>query len=385
MKENAVLAAIGFHPGHLNMPVRRALEQPEAHVTAWRAEKLGGGAGNPVSLGLFRFTGTAETTSGSLDWSLVLKAIQSPARQGFSGMGEGQDHRHWNYWQREYHVFKSGFLLRLPAGISAPRCFALQKRAVDVIWLWMEHVQDAAAARWSVDRYQQAARQLGKMQGNFAAGRLPRYTWLSQNFYRQWLRLFTDYLPGAPEIYGQAPIWSQPQVRMRYDSSGSDAFERLLTGHPRFLAVLEQLPKTICHNDTYPTNFMTCAGPDGSLRLLLLDWALVGVGPLGSDLGQLALGAFLDSGSDLDAWIPDLLLDAYLQGVADSGFKVAHRQVRFAFAACAAFRAGLFQLYLLNDSLQKGQLPGDAEIPPCAACFETRMAEIAWELLPSLE
>ena len=95
---------------------------------------------------------------------------------------------------------------------------------------------------------------------------------------------------------------------------------------------------------------MTCSRPGGARELVLLDWALLGTGPLGSDLDQLALGAFLNTGEDMQRWIPAELLEAYLLGIADSGYQATREQVMLAFTAAAALRAGLFQLYLFNES-----------------------------------
>ena len=89
--------------------VRRVLQSATAEVLDWQVHRLGGGFGNPVSLGLYRFAGKGQDRGETVPWSLVLKIAQSPANVGASDMGEGEDQSHWNYWKREMYVYHSTF------------------------------------------------------------------------------------------------------------------------------------------------------------------------------------------------------------------------------------------------------------------------------------
>lgn len=88
--------------------------------------------------------------------------------------------------------------------------------------------------------------------------------------------------------------WQHPRVLQRYPTPDDNPFRRLLLEHERFLTALDQMPHTLCHGDAFPTNFMSRHMADGQEQTIALDWALMGVEPLGHDLGQLVLGAHLN-------------------------------------------------------------------------------------------
>ena len=89
---------------------RLAAGRDALQIRDWRVDPLGGGLGNPVSVGLYRFAGEGEADGELIAWSAVLKILQSPANAGWVNMGEGDDPSHWNYWQREPLIYQSGLL-----------------------------------------------------------------------------------------------------------------------------------------------------------------------------------------------------------------------------------------------------------------------------------
>jgi len=60
-------------------PVRYALHSDTLEVLDWQSRQLGGGFGNPVSLGLYCITGAAQERGETVPWSLVLKMAQGGA------------------------------------------------------------------------------------------------------------------------------------------------------------------------------------------------------------------------------------------------------------------------------------------------------------------
>ena len=54
--------------------------------------------------------------------------------------------------------------------------------------------------------------------------------------------------------------------------------------------VMEDLPRTVCHLDVGPNNVIRDAGGD----IVFLDWAFVGDGALGEDIGNLVLDSVYD-------------------------------------------------------------------------------------------
>ena len=120
---NAALLTQQMDRDELEIIARKSSASESLILKNWRVTQLGGGAGNPVSVGLFRVEGDGLDGDRSVNWSVILKVIQSPANVGWENMGEGSDQTHWNYWKRELFIYQSDLLSTLPAGpqISAKK------------------------------------------------------------------------------------------------------------------------------------------------------------------------------------------------------------------------------------------------------------------------
>jgi hypothetical protein len=160
----------------------------------------------------------------------------------------------------------------------------------------------------------------------------------------------------------------------------------MLIDNERFLARLDTLPKTISHGDTYPTNFMSRHSSANQEQTVALDWALMGIAPLGDDLGQFVYGAQMILKALNPEEVGNALFEGYLDGLRDSGCRVDPELVRFGYKASAALRVGLFQLYLLNEEFEQGKTgdEGIATEPASPNCFEVAMAKDAFELLDAI-
>lgn len=358
--------------------VRQVLRRDGVHLLDWQVSQLGGGAGNPVSMGLYRFAGSGLDRDERVLWSVILKIIQSPANVGWKNMGEGDDPTHWNYWKRELLVYSSDLLATLPAGVAAPRCYHSAELPGDIAWLWLEDIGDASEGVWSLDRYALAARHLGRLNGVYLSSRpLPDFPWLSRQRTRQWLVM---------DPFWQTLPWDHPRLLRRYPRPEANAFRRLLFENDRFLVMLDLLPKTLCHGDTYPTNFKTRRLDGVQEQTVALDWALVGVETIGDDLGQLVYGVQMSLPEARPADIDNALFESYLAGLQDSGCRPDPRLVRFGYVTSAAVRVGLFQLVLLREELKQGDADAvtDGEQAAVADPFEVTMANEAYELLQAI-
>ena len=205
INEAFILQSIGLPA--LTEIARQSAGAAEFELLDWRIDQIGGGLGNPVSVGLYRVQGDGRTGDESVRWSTILKVIQSPANVGQINMGEGDDPTHWNYWKRELFVYRSGFLGTLPAGLVGPRCYATQELPGNVACLWLEEVTDAYGDVWPLERYMLAARHLGRLNGLYVPSRpLPDYPWLCRRRLRQWNDLFPNW---------RTIPWDHPRVSAR--------------------------------------------------------------------------------------------------------------------------------------------------------------------------
>lgn len=377
INENFVLQSVGLPA--LNDIARQAAGATEFELLDWRVDQIGGGLGNPVSVGLYRVTGHGRTVGQGhaggepVPWSAILKVIQSPVNAGWSNMGEGDNQTHWNYWKRELFVYRSGLLDTLPDGLAAPRCYGTQELPGDVACLWLEEITDAYGDVWPLERYALAARHLGRLNGLYADPQpLPDYPWLGQRRLRQWHDMFSDW---------HTIPWAHPKVAARYPASEIANLRRMLLEADDFIDRLDRLPPTICHGDSYPTNFKT-RGAAGDEQTVALDWALAQVGPVGFDLGGFAFGAYLNLTDRSLPEVDSALFEAYMAGLRDSGCRVGEGQVRFGYAASAVLIITLFTLAMLDLQLQSDTAAEiDATKPNDGRpCFEAAMADIAVEL-----
>lgn len=353
---------------------RKALHRQNFRIQGWRARKIAGGAGNPVTLGTYRFEGVGCARNEWLDWSILLKIIQSPANLGYDDDGDGANQAHWNYWKRELLAYQSGWFESLPEGLRAPECYDVEETNGHIGGIWLEDVKDSFSDNWPLHRYAIAARHLGRLNGIYLGRReLPSFPWLSKKRIRQWLRI----------IPWREFQWDHPLVWQQYPNSGTDCFRSMLQENELFLTKLEQIPKTICQGDTYPTNFVSRHLPHSQEQTVAMNWSQVGIEPIGDDLGQLVYGTYKNLRGYKLKDISDTLFTSYIHGLQDSNCQVDTHMVRFGYVTSAAFRIGLSRLVHLEDKLKRD---GDYQIHTdkqswITQPFESFMASEAYRLL----
>jgi len=178
---------------------------------------------------------------------------------------EGAQHpRHWAYWRREPLAYRSNLLPQGP-GLAAPRCYAVTEDAI-----YLEDVQGPPESPTL------AAQRLGAWHAAPLPGSIP--AWVAGHQLAQ--RVATKDL----------------------DWAGIDVDERLRAYWDRrdeLLARLEQMPFVLSHGDFHIGHLKATA----SGVTTVIDWATLGMSPLGADLAHLALSTQRD------------LIDDYLQGL----------------------------------------------------------------------
>ena len=353
--------------------VRSMLSNELVEIVSWHIDQIGGGIGNPVSVGIYRVQGVASDQFSTTPWSVILKVIQSPENVGEMDMGGGEDPTHWNYWKREPLVYQSGILDQLPQGLAAPACYAAEELPGKMAHLWLEEIRDLYNGAWSLPRYSLGARHLGRLNGMYSTrSNYAEYPWLGKGTNRQWLQAV---LSGEMQ-------WDHPLVLRRYPEPDTNPFIQLVLHSERFLGRLDSLPQTLSHGDTYPTNFMSRIDREGKEQTVALDWALLGLQPLGDDLGQYGFGAINNLKSASQAEIVNTLFEANVQGLRDEGCNLNVESVRYSFVVSGALRVGLFQLFLMELEIEQG---GDKTVPETPSNnpdpFEVVMAREAFRLL----
>lgn len=208
------------------------------------------------------------------DQAVVVKRLAAPEP---GDPPELSDPRHLAYWRREADVLSTGIVGATP-GLCGPSAAVEEDPAG--ITITREWVEDAATTGLFV------AMALGR----FAGCDLPRPRFLTHDQLR-------CRLARAERRSGGWPTLERTTV--------ADLAESLWARRDAMLGRLDLLPQVPQHGDPTMANVPGRRGDDA----VAIDWATVGIGPLGGDLGLLAVGAREEV---------EPLVDAYLMGLPTS-------------------------------------------------------------------
>ncbi|HEV8655483.1 MAG TPA: hypothetical protein VGR85_08245 [Candidatus Limnocylindria bacterium] len=298
-----------------------ALGRPVDAVVDWTVEPLGYTVFNPVSQGIYRVKGTARSDASSLPWSAVLKICRAPTSDELAHATNDRRQVLLDTlrWDREGEAYASGLLEGLPRGLAAPRCYGVERRD-GTLWIWLEHVADDAA-QWDVARYALAARHLGRLGGEYLAGReLPTDAWLSRGWVRAWSAYFSRTMPA---ILDDDAIWARPTVALLFDPTARDDLRALWRDRERWWRALDRLPLTLSHLDAFRANLMSRT-VDDEVETVALDWAFVGIAPLAADVATLVVASLFYHGDELDpAELTAASLEATAAGLRDAGHRIS--------------------------------------------------------------
>jgi hypothetical protein len=169
---------------------------------------------------------------------------------------------------------------------------------------------------------------------------VPDAPWLARGWLRSWI---ANVGPRSAKMVQDPATWEIPLVKRAFLRSIADRVLLLWERAPRLLDALDSLPATLCHQDAWRTNFIASRDARGRECTVLLDWAVVGLGPIGLDLGIFLTGNHFWLHAD-PAEIAEFdreTFAAYLEGIAASGCRIERRTARFAYVAAAALWGGL--------------------------------------------
>jgi hypothetical protein len=280
------------------------------------------------------------TRERRVPWSAVLKVL--------GRSGNDDDERGWDYWRREALAYRSGLLAQLPGGLAAPRLLHASEGVGGRQELWLEAVEEEIGPRWPLSRYGLVARHLGQFNGAYLAGRpLPTRRWLARGWLRSWVEAARDSVAALPAAL------EHPLVARVYPPDVAGSIARLWREREQWLIALDRLPHTLCHQDGFRRNLVARDRPGGEAETVALDWAFVGISPLGSELAALvqASVAFLEVAPADAGALEELCVDRYLTGLTDAGWAGDPALVRLGYALSSLLRYPLGCVRLLLPAL----------------------------------
>lgn len=306
--------------------VRKALERPGATITEWSHQVVKGEWQWPSRL-VCRFFGKARSggPGEELSWSIFLKIPNSTDTH--------HDEIHREPFQREPLLFQHGVLTGLPGGIEAPRCLAVVEQPDDEPWMWLEHAKGVPSLQWPLERFPVCARHFGRMQGAIMNGHgLPRHQWLDTS---AWLpRAHKAAIETARKNFQS--LDDNPLTRELRASPIGRRVESLIAESELFLRALQVVPKSLCHGDFNYLNLFAWDPPGQETRTVVIDWQYAGIRPIGGDIsGFIADSSIVPvrrAAAEPEQFVP-LMLEAYVAGLAEGGWRGDGRVVRFAVLA----------------------------------------------------
>lgn len=207
------------------------------------------------------------------DQPVVIKRLSRPSA---NDPAELSDRRHFAYWRREADVLDTG-IASGTAGLRAVTAAVDEDEAG--ITITREWIEDASLSGLFV----------AVALGRFAGSDLARPRFLARDLLRQRLTR-TEHRAGGWKTLAR--------------TTAADVADHLWRRREEFLSLLDALPQVPQHGDPSHANVPGRWGDDA----IAIDWATLGLGPVGGDLGFFSLTA-------REEFEP--LLDAYLMGMRD--------------------------------------------------------------------
>jgi hypothetical protein len=330
----------------LTAVTRLMLHRDDIALDDWTVHAIAYDATNPVSGGVYRIQGRATVLNETIPWSVILKIVRAPeeteSKPGYwtnAFVPNASMQSPPMYWKREVLAYQSGLLGDLPIGLLAPRCFAVVEKSHSCYWLWLEDISTIDGDRWTLSRYQEAARHLGQFNGAYLVGRaLPTDLWLASDWMRTWL-WHLDQEGGMDQITHL--LSEDPLLGHLLPVPLVERLRHLWNDREMLLSALDLLPQVYCHHDAVPANLLRRLRSDGRVDTVAVDWAFAGPGPIGEDIAPMIV---VRSPSQMTAPDPSELepsvLAAYVRGLHEVGWSGDPRLVRLGFLGSVALRYG---------------------------------------------
>ncbi|VAW37508.1 hypothetical protein MNBD_CHLOROFLEXI01-949 [hydrothermal vent metagenome] len=310
----------------------------QAVITQWQVESIHGGWGGAVGgTALYRFTGQTEQ---NVLWSLVLKIL-------YERPGESETSPY--YWKREYELYRSGLLNRLPdVGLTPPTIYGFAQFS-DSCWIWMADIQDEKKS-WALADYRVVSRRLGRFNGAYLCNQpIPDDVWLSDSWH-------CAIVPPLADTFERLDDFMQhPLAQCALPLTEKEAILSIWQERDRFCNALATLPQTFCHLDAFRRNIF-----HREQDSILIDWAMAGRAAIGEELVTMVSLSiyFAEHPADFADVLDEAVFSGYIAGLRDVGWQGDTQLARLGYCCAMVLRglAGVQQdLKLLVDEDQHAQ------------------------------
>jgi hypothetical protein len=243
-------------------------------------------------------------------------------------------------WRSELDAWEPAFADLLPPGMRLPVLHRIVDLGDDRLAVWMEDIRESDEP-WDAQRYERAARLLGRLTARGAAPEAVAASPYPPGFgLRMWAERGVQ-SSGLPAL-ADDDTWNHPWLRDHTDLRAE--LQTLADAIPVLLDRLDNLPQAMPHGDASPQNLLVPADePD---TFVVIDISFQTPHAVGFDLSQLVAGlvhAGLQPAAELQQ-IHDVVLDAFIAGLVAEGYSGDREQVELGYVGSLLLRSGFTSL-----------------------------------------
>jgi hypothetical protein len=258
----------------LSPAVRRLFGANDASVKRFEISALKPGAGNPVSLGVYRVSGEVELSGSVKPFSLVVKHLADgrPHMDASSPTG-------WNFWAREMEFFESPLADRIPQTIGHPKYLGKSTLADGSALFWNADLGDLEKDEWTWANCLEATRLVSEL-NSIKSDDLYEFEWLNRSQVDGWAELHEAWKT-YQLIY---PMLVELSLSHEDSAEAYDFFGKYLDRYDYIGSLLKGGRHSFVHGDFNLNNLVPAKG-DSSL--IALDWQLCGEARIGTEVAAI--------------------------------------------------------------------------------------------------
>ena len=302
--------------------VHQILDPNASPIGAVSVAKIGRSAGTATA-GIFHVSGRAATVDGDHPWSSVVKVIGDAETRATKKDSVAAE--------RELAVYRSGVFASQQHQVRSLMCYAIQEWN-EMQFVWLEDMSGAPQPPWIPEYYLQAARHFGQFNARWPESALPEWVWLNKRGLRE--KYFSADLQAV--IGRLSEFEKHPLARRALTSDVVRGLRQLGQDGDELFRKIQATPKGVCHGDCHPKNLFPLPNVKAGGVTVAIDWAQVGIGNLGGDIGML-LGSplkWMELYPHNAAALVDPIFEAYVTGLEEVGWSGNADQVRLTYLTC---------------------------------------------------
>jgi hypothetical protein len=303
--------------------VQSAVNDETASVEpGWNAETISAISEGNGTLGFIRVHGSAVSTGSTVNWKSVVKVID------LSADGHWEDAvGTFEFPGNEVGMYRSGFFDQVEGRFKAAPCHGV----IDIggtALLWLADLSESFTHPWSREQFIMASHALGYFNGSWPEDLAPAGDWLERQFVTNRPRFARDAV-----WFNRFDLEEDAGLLANFESkAGIDGITTMKSEYNEIAVAASRVPRVVSHNDPHSRNAFIVNEGDVS-TIYGIDWATVGLGPVGYDGGTLAGGGLIWKRDEarLIRDIEGIMFDEYMSGLGDAGFAFDREQVRLGF------------------------------------------------------